>query len=136
MLTLAVVDDLTALVIIALFYTSNFHAWYLIASIIPIGLYFWLTHKHEKLFHDHTWAAWVILFPLGLLTWSLFLESGIHATITGVILGFCVPVFAFFSAGVAVGDWEDLRTALTDSVAIGIMVGLVVGKTIGITRTT
>ncbi|MDY6051709.1 MAG: Na+/H+ antiporter NhaA [Rothia sp. (in: high G+C Gram-positive bacteria)] len=170
LLTLAVVDDLIAIVIIALFYTSNFHAWYLIASILPIGLYFWVTHKHEKLFHDHKWAAWVILLPLGIVTWALFLESGIHATIAGVILGFCVPVhmtgqtkqaeanaslaetlehrwrplstgicvplFAFFSAGVAVGGWEGLRTALADSVAIGIMVGLVIGKTIGITGTT
>lgn len=170
LLTLAVVDDLIAIVIIALFYTGNFHAWYLIASIIPIGVYFWLTHKHEKLFHNKAWAAWVLLLPLGIITWALFLESGIHATIAGVILGFCVPVrmtaqakqvdadsslaealehrlrplstgicvplFAFFSAGVAVGGLEGLKTALTDSVAIGIMLGLVLGKTIGITGTT
>ncbi|WP_237201409.1 Na+/H+ antiporter NhaA [Rothia nasimurium] len=170
LLTLAVVDDLIAIVIIALFYTSNFHAWYLIFSIIPIGLYFWLTHKHERFFHEKKWAAWVILLPLGLITWALFLESGIHATIAGVILGFCVPVrmtaqakeadahaslaetlehrlrplstgfcvpvFAFFSAGVAIGGWDGLKTALADSVAIGIMVGLVLGKTIGITGTT
>ncbi|MFW0170275.1 Na+/H+ antiporter NhaA [Rothia sp. P4278] len=169
LLTLAVVDDLIAIVIIALFYTSNFHPWYLIASIIPIGAYFWLTHKHEKLFHQKGWAAWVILLPLGLITWALFLESGIHATIAGVILGFCVPVrmtaqanqvdadsslaetlehrlrplstgicvplFAFFSAGVAIGGWEGLTTALADSVAIGIMLGLVLGKTVGITGT-
>lgn len=170
LLTLAVVDDLIAIVIIALFYTDNFHAWYLIASILPIGAYFWLTHKHEKLFHNKAWAAWAILLPLGIITWALFLESGIHATIAGVILGFCVPVrmtaqakqvnadsslaetlehrlrplstgicvplFAFFSAGVAVGGLDGLHAALTDSVAIGIMIGLVLGKTIGITGTT
>lgn len=170
LLTLAVVDDLIAIVIIALFYTSSFQAWYLIASIIPIGIYFWVTHKHERLFHEKKWAAWVILLPLGLLTWALFLESGIHATIAGVILGFCVPVrmtsqakaagsngglsevlehrlrplstglcvplFAFFSAGVAIGGWDGLQRAVTDPVAIGIIVGLVVGKTIGITGTT
>lgn len=170
LLTLAVVDDLIAIVIIALFYTSSFHPWYLIASILPIGAYFWLTHKHEGFFHTRPWAAWVILLPLGLITWALFLESGIHATIAGVILGFCVPVrmtdqarqaqahsslaetlehrlrplstgfcvpvFAFFSAGVAVGGWEGLRTALADPVALGIILGLVVGKTIGITGTT
>lgn len=170
LLTLAVVDDLIAIVIIALFYTSSFQAWYLIASIIPIGIYFWMTHKHERLFHEKKWAAWVILLPLGLITWALFLESGIHATIAGVILGFCVPVrmttqakaagshgglsevlehrlrplstglcvplFAFFSAGVAIGGWDGLQRAVTDTVAIGIIVGLVVGKTIGITGTT
>ena len=170
LLTLAVVDDLIAIVIIALFYTSSFQAWYLIASIIPIGIYFWVTHKHERLFHEKKWAAWVILLPLGLTTWALFLESGIHATIAGVILGFCVPVrmtsqakaagsngglsevlehrlrplstgfcvplFAFFSAGVAIGGWDGLQRAVADPVAIGIIVGLVVGKTIGITGTT
>lgn len=170
LLTLAVVDDLIAIVIIALFYTSSFQAWYLIASIIPIGIYFWVTHKHERLFHEKKWAAWVILLPLGLLTWALFLESGIHATIAGVILGFCVPVrmtsqakaagsngglsevlehrlrplstgfcvplFAFFSAGVAIGGWDGLQRAVADPVAIGIIVGLVVGKTVGITGTT
>lgn len=170
LLTLAVVDDLIAIVIIALFYTSSFQAWYLIASIVPIGIYFWMTHKHERLFHEKKWAAWVILLPLGLTTWALFLESGIHATIAGVILGFCVPVrmtsqakaagsngglsevlehrlrplstgfcvplFAFFSAGVAIGGWDGLQRAVTDPVAIGIIVGLVVGKTFGITGTT
>ena len=170
LLTLAVVDDLIAIVIIALFYTSSFQAWYLIASIIPIGIYFWVTHKHERLFHEKKWAAWVILLPLGLITWALFLESGIHATIAGVILGFCVPVrmttqakaagshgglsevlehrlrplstglcvplFAFFSAGVAIGGWDGLQRAVADPVAIGIIVGLVVGKTVGITGTT
>lgn len=170
LLTLAVVDDLIAIVIIALFYTSSFQAWYLIASIIPIGIYFWMTHKHERLFHEKKWAAWVILLPLGLTTWALFLESGIHATIAGVILGFCVPVrmtsqakaagsngglsevlehrlrplstgfcvplFAFFSAGVAIGGWDGLQRAVADPVAIGIIVGLVVGKTVGITGTT
>lgn len=170
LLTLAVVDDLIAIVIIALFYTSGFQAWYLIASVVPIGIYFWLTHKHEKLFHEKKWAAWVILLPLGIITWALFLESGIHATIAGVILGFCVPVrmtvqakaadahgglsevlehrlrplstgvcvplFAFFSAGVALGGWDGFTRALADPVAIGIIVGLVVGKTIGITGTT
>lgn len=170
LLTLAVVDDLIAIVIIALFYTSSFQAWYLIASIVPIGIYFWMTHKHERLFHEKKWAAWVILLPLGLTTWALFLESGIHATIAGVILGFCVPVrmtsqakaagsngglsevlerrlrplstgfcvplFAFFSAGVAIGGWDGLQRAVADPVAIGIIVGLVVGKTVGITGTT
>lgn len=170
LLTLAVVDDLIAIVIIALFYTSSFQAWYLIASIVPIGIYFWVTHKHERLFHEKKWAAWVILLPLGLTTWALFLESGIHATIAGVILGFCVPVrmtsqakaagsngglsevlerrlrplstgfcvplFAFFSAGVAIGGWDGLQRAVADPVAIGIIVGLVVGKTVGITGTT
>ena len=47
-----------------------------------------------------------------------------------------MPIFAFFSAGVAVGGFEGLGRALTDSVAVGIMVALVAGKTIGIFGTT
>ncbi len=115
-------------------------------------------------------AAWILLLPLGIITWALFLESGIHATISGVVLGFlvpvkmsarseaaqaehglaevlehrfrplstgiCVPVFAFFSAGVLLAALKALGRALTDSVAVGIMVALVAGKTIGIFGTT
>jgi NhaA family Na+:H+ antiporter len=53
-----------------------------------------------------------------------------------VSAGFAVPVFAFFSAGVTVGGLTGLRTAVTDSVALGIVVALVAGKTIGITAAT
>ena len=50
--------------------------------------------------------------------------------------GVAVPIFAFFSAGVAVGGWEGLGSALTDPVAVGIIVALVLGKPIGIMGTT
>ena len=50
--------------------------------------------------------------------------------------GVCVPVFAFFSAGVAVGGWSGLAGSIGDPIALGIIVGLVVGKIIGITGTT
>jgi len=49
-----------------------------------------------------------------------------------VSAGFAVPVFAFFSAGVALGGWEGLKSAFADPIAIGIVAGLVVGKPIGI----
>lgn len=170
LLTLAVVDDLIAIFIIAIFYTNSFKPLYLMLAVIPVVLYLVLARKLEKFFHLHSWGAWALLLPLGLITWALFLESGIHATISGVVLGFCVPVrynqrsraadapsglaevleyrlrplstlicvpiFAFFSAGVNVGGFSGLGTALTDSVAIGIIAGLVLGKTTGITATT
>lgn len=170
LLTLAVVDDLIAIFIIAVFYTHGFKPLYLALAIVPIVLYFVVAHRGEKFFHVNKWGAWVVLLPLGVITWALFLESGIHATISGVVLGFCVPVrysdqaeaagaraslaevlehrlrplsslvcvplFAFFSAGVHVGGVSGLGKALTDSVAVGIIVGLVVGKTVGITLTT
>jgi Na+:H+ antiporter, NhaA family len=50
--------------------------------------------------------------------------------------GFAVPVFAFFSAGVALGGWQGFQSAVTDSVALGIILGLFVGKPIGILLTT
>jgi NhaA family Na+:H+ antiporter len=92
--------------------------------------------------------------------------SGVHATVAGVLLGFAVPVprgipgegpglsehferlfrplsagvavpvFAFFSAGVAIGGLSGLAQALQDRVALGIVVGLVVGKPVGILLTT
>ena len=164
------VDDLIAICIIAIFYTNNFHGEYLLAAVIPIGLFALIAYKGEKMFHLKPAAAWIILLPLGFITWALFLESGIHATISGVVLGFCVPVkfnkrteaagadsglaevfeyrfrpistsicvpvFAFFSAGVALGGFDGLGRALSDPVAIGIIFALVVGKTLGITGTT
>lgn len=170
LLTLAVVDDLIAICIIAIFYTNNLHAEYLLFAIIPIGLFTLIAYRGEKMLHLKPAAAWVLLLPLGFITWALFLESGIHATIAGVVLGFCVPVkfnhrtkaakadaglaevfehrfrpistsmcvpiFAFFSAGVAMGGFAGLSRALSDPVAIGIIVALVVGKTVGITGTT
>ena len=107
-----------------------------------------------------------LLVPLALAAWALVHESGVHATVAGVLLGFtvpvfrsdgqegrglaehfehlvrpisagvAVPVFAFFAAGVTVGGWSGLVDALSDPVALGIITGLVVGKTIGISGST
>lgn len=166
LLTLAVVDDLIAITIIAVFYTSDLKVEYLLWSIIPIALYALIARKGEKLFHLKPAAAWFILLPIGFVVWALFLNSGIHATIAGVILafmipvrlnkraeaadadhglaevmehrirpfsaGFCVPVFAFFSAGVALGGWSGFTSSLAEPIALGIIVALVVGKMLGI----
>lgn len=170
LLTLAVVDDLIAITIIALFYTSDLKIQYLLWAIIPIALYALIARKGEKLFHLKPAAAWFILLPIGFIVWALFLNSGIHATIAGVILafmipvrmnkraeavdadhglaevmehrirpfssGFCVPVFAFFSAGVALGGWNGFTSSLTEPIAYGIVLALVFGKMIGITAST
>jgi NhaA family Na+:H+ antiporter len=114
--------------------------------------------------------SWWLLLPLAAVTWVLMHESGVHATVAGVLLAFtvpvvrseaaggpdagpglaehfehrirplsagvAVPVFAFFSAGVAVGGISGLGASLGDSIAIGIMVGLVAGKAIGIMAAT
>ncbi|MFG1882455.1 Na+/H+ antiporter NhaA [Micromonospora sp. NPDC049102] len=84
LLTLAVVDDLFAITIIAVFYTADFHPLPLLAALAPIGLFAWLVQR------GRTW--WWALIPLAVATWALVHASGVHATVAGVLLGFTVPV--------------------------------------------
>ncbi|MDJ0316217.1 Na+/H+ antiporter NhaA [Arthrobacter antibioticus] len=170
LLTLAVVDDLLAISIIAVFYTDEIQVGPLLLALIPLALYTLLAQKYRRFFGAKVWTAWAILLPLGLITWGLVHASGVHATVAGVLLGFAipvirsqanggpeagpglseifehrfrpisagiaVPVFAFFSAGVAIGGWDGLVSAATDPVAIGVVVALVLGKPAGIMGTT
>ena len=170
LLTLAVVDDLIAISIIAIFYSSDIQPGPLLLALIPLGLYTFLAQKYRRFFGTRLAAAWLILLPLGIATWALVHASGIHATVAGVLLGFAVPVirsqasggpeagpglaetfehrfrpisagiavpiFAFFSAGVGVGGWDGLVSALTDPVTLGIILALVLGKPAGILGTT
>lgn len=170
LLTLAVVDDLLAISIIAVFYTSDLQPVPLLLALLPLGLYTLLAQKYRRFFGTRALAAWLILLPLGAATWALVHASGIHATVAGVLLGFAVPVirsrasggpdagpglaeifehrfrpisagvavplFAFFSAGVAVGGWRGLGAAVADPVAVGIIFALVLGKPAGILGTT
>lgn len=160
LLTLAVVDDLLAIGIIAFFYSSGLQPLFLLAALVPLGLFALLAQRRVR--------SWYLLLPLAAATWGLVHASGIHATVAGVLLafavpvlasrnrgetgsgmaesfehrlrplsaGFAVPVFAFFSAGVAVGGLDGFRSALADPVALGIVAALVVGKTIGVFGTT
>lgn len=162
LLTLAVVDDLIAIAIIALFYSSGLQPIMLLAALVPLGLFAFLVQKRVR--------SWYFLVPLAATTWALVHASGIHATVAGVLLafavpvaasttelankkpgesdhgmaeamehrlrplsaGFAVPVFAFFSAGVAIGGAAGLASAFADPVAIGIVAALVAGKAIGV----
>ena len=116
------------------------------------------------LVRKHGGAPPWLLVPLAVLAWALMHASGIHATIAGVLLGFtvpalpragerhslaehyehrwrpifagfAVPVFALFAAGVTMTP-DALRDALGNPVAIGVVLGLVVGKPLGITAAT
>lgn len=166
LLTLAVVDDLIAIVIIAFVFTDELKLNYLGLALIPIAAFTILAYAFGKLFANHAWAAWLLLLPLGMIAWIFVYGSGIHATIAGVVLGFCVPVkrrhpgrgrglaeefehrfrplssgfaipvFAFFAAGVSVVSMESAAELFTDPVFWGIVVGLVVGKPIGILGST
>ena len=151
LLTLAVVDDLLAITIIAIFYTSALSVTPLLLALLPLALFAFLVQRRI------VW--WWLLVPLAVLTWALVHASGVHATVAGVLLAFtvpvgggsaerfehrfrplsagvAVPVFAFFAAGVTVGGLSGLTDSLTDSVALGIVAALVLGKTIGITAAT
>lgn len=156
LLTLAVVDDLGAITVIAIFYSTHFElAWFTLSIICFIG--FALAQRRRIR------SAWIYL-PLALVAWYAMHESGVHATVAGVVLGLltrvrsdpgetdppadrvahrihpwsaalCVPLFAFFAAGVDVRSIGILE-ALSAPVVIGIILGLVVGKPIGIVGTT
>lgn len=158
LLTLAVVDDLLAITIIAIFYTSELDLTFLALALVPIAAFALLVQKR-------VWKGW-LLIPLAVVAWALVHESGVHATVAGVLLGFtvpvlrrdgqegpglaehlehlvrpisagvAVPVFAFFAAGVTVGGLSGLVDSLGDPVALGIVTGLVVGKTVGIVGST
>lgn len=166
LLTLAVVDDLIAIGIIAIFYTESIDPLALVLSLGVIAIYGLIAQRYREYFHLHPRAAWLLLLPIGIVAWALLHASGIHATIAGVLLGFtipvlhkktasapgaspglaeifehrfrplsagiAVPIFAFFSAGVAIGGAEGIISAVTDPVLIGIVLGLVVGKPVGI----
>ena len=160
LLTLAVVDDLLAIVVIAIFYTEQLSIGFLALSLLPLAFFGFLVQRRiPSQGWWGGWTAWWLLLPLAALTWVFMHESGVHATVAGVLLAFtvpvgsgsaehfehrirplsagvAVPVFAFFSAGVAIGGVSGLSASLTDSVAIGIVVGLVAGKAIGITAAT
>jgi NhaA family Na+:H+ antiporter len=157
LLTLAVVDDLLAIIVIAVFYTDHLAAGPLALALIPGGLFALAVRRGVR--------AWWLLGPLGIATWALVLASGVHPTVSGVLLaltvpvrgkrprttgmaerfehllrplsaGIAVPVFAFFAAGVTVGGWAGMGEALRQPVTIGVIAGLVVGKPVGVFLTT
>lgn len=86
LLTLAVVDDLIAISIIAIFYTDDLALAPLALALVPLVLFAVAVRRGIR--------SIGILLPLGVTTWALVHASGIHATIAGVLLGFVVPVVA------------------------------------------
>lgn len=84
LLTLAVVDDLLAVSVIAIFYTDDINFIALGLTLIPLALFAVAVQMRVR--------SWWILIPLAVVTWVLMHESGVHATVAGVLLGFAVPV--------------------------------------------
>lgn len=153
LLTLAVVDDLLAIIVIAVFYTDHLNPTALVLALVPGGLFVLAVQRGIR--------YWWVLLPLAFATWALVHASGVHATVAGVLLGFgvpvlgrhaaaesfehalrplsagvAVPIFAFLSAGVSTGGWSGLVNTLTHPITAGVIAGLVLGKPIGVFGTT
>ncbi|MER6179511.1 Na+/H+ antiporter NhaA [Streptomyces sp. NPDC001652] len=152
LLTLAVVDDLFAILIIAVFFTADIDFAALGGAVIGLVLFWLLLRKGVR--------GWYVYVPLALVIWGLMYNSGVHATIAGVAMGLmlrctpregeehspgehiehvvrplsaglAVPLFALFSAGVSVSGGA-LGDVFTKPETLGVVLGLVVGKALGI----
>ncbi|MCH7231351.1 Na+/H+ antiporter NhaA [Glycomyces sp. L485] len=152
LLTLAIADDIGAIAMIAVLYSEP-QFIPLLVFVVVIALWFFLQAKRVK-------SLWIYI-PLGLAAWVALYEADVHATIAGVALGLAtrvrpdngereapalavehalqpfsagvaVPIFAFFSAGVAL-DGEALTAFAADRVALAVVAGLFFGKMVGVT---
>jgi len=153
LMALAIIDDLGAIVIIALFYTSDLS---FVSISIALGSIVVLVGMNQlKVIKK---AAYILV---GIVLWISVLKSGVHATIAGVVLAFCIPLysttrkgehfsmlkemehdlhywvaffilplFAFVNAGV---DLKDLApSAIASDVSLGVILGLFLGKQVGV----
>ncbi|MFE2595908.1 Na+/H+ antiporter NhaA [Streptomyces sp. NPDC059396] len=152
LLTLAVVDDLFAILIIAVFFTSDLNFAALGGAVAGLAVFWLLLRKGVR--------GWYVYVPLALVIWGLMYNSGVHATIAGVAMGLmlrchrredeeqspgeriehlvrpvsaglAVPLFALFSAGVPLSGGAFGRV-FTQPETLGVVLGLVVGKAVGI----
>jgi NhaA family Na+:H+ antiporter len=150
LLTLAIVDDLGAIVVIAVVFTSGLSLALVALAVAGLAAYAVLQHRRVT-------TPWVYV-PLAALIWWATYRSGVHATVAGVGMGlltrtvpdpgeshppadrlqhlvhpvsagFAVPVFAFLAAGVRVPSTTHV---FTDPIVIGIVVGLFAGKSLGV----
>ncbi len=150
LLTLAVVDDLIVIIIIAAFYTTSLNLTALLVSAVALAIYGFMQRQRVR--------SSLLYIPLSITAWWFMHESGIHATIAGVALGLltrvlpddneerspaerlehrlvplsagvAVPFFALMSAGVVI---EAEASFFTDPIVLGVALGLVVGKPIGV----
>ncbi|MFF3617757.1 Na+/H+ antiporter NhaA [Streptomyces sp. NPDC002467] len=152
LLTLAVVDDLFAIIIIAVFFTERIDFLALGGAFVGLVLFWFLLRRGVR--------GWYVYVPLALVVWGLMYNSGVHATIAGVAMGLmlrchtregeqhspgehiehlvrpisaglAVPLFALFSAGVSLSD-KAIAEVFTRPETLGVVLGLVVGKAVGI----
>jgi len=149
LLTLAIFDDLAAIVIIALFYSGDLALSSLLVAIVALAIGIAM----NRLGVTRT-SSYILL---GIVLWIAVLKSGVHATLAGVLIAFCVPmrdqqgesplcklehnlhgpvafailpIFAFANAGLALGGMS--MTDLAHPVTLGVILGLLLGKPLGI----
>ncbi len=150
LLTLAIVDDLGAIIVIAAVFTQDVSLRWLMAGVATAALWSALQRRRIR--------GWYLYLPLAVLCWACVLQSGVHPTIAGVALGLltrssatdptaplerwehrwhpvsaglAVPVFALLAAGVPLSRGV-LGQLITEPVAVGIGAGLVIGKFLGV----
>ena len=152
LLSLAVVDDLGAIIVIAVLFTTGFDLVAVAVAVVALALYAFLQHRRVR-------TPWLYV-PLALITWVAVHSAGIHATIAGVALGLltrvrpdegeaeapalrlehrlqpwsaavAVPVFALFAAGISVSG-DSLGEVFTTALPLAVLAGLLGGKVVGI----
>lgn len=150
LLALAIIDDLGVVVIIALFYSSDLSTLALTIGFIATGVLFMLNNKNV--------TKLSVYLIVGAILWFAVLKSGVHATLAGVVIGFAIPlkgnkgehsplkhlehalhpyvafailpIFAFANAGISL---EGISiSSLTSMLPLGIAMGLLIGKPLGI----
>jgi NhaA family Na+:H+ antiporter len=147
LLSIAIFDDLGAILIIALFYSNNFDLLWLIASLLPL-IGFWIADSESTylyilfsvalslFFYKAGISTSVAGFLIGFL-WPLYKKSGegfskiLAPKLQPIVQFFILPIFAFTSSGI-VFSVEQLTSAF-DPIVVGIVLGLLFGKQIGIT---
>ncbi|MDN3682477.1 Na+/H+ antiporter NhaA [Vibrio tapetis subsp. quintayensis] len=150
LLALAIIDDLGVVVIIALFYSGDLSTTALLAGFLATAALFFCNMKHV------TKLRWFMI--IGFILWFSVLKSGVHATLAGVVIGFAIPlkgnpgersplkhmehtlhpyvaflilpIFAFANAGISLEGIS--MSSLTGMLPLGIALGLLVGKPLGI----
>ncbi|MFG2456532.1 Na+/H+ antiporter NhaA [Streptomyces sp. NPDC048523] len=152
LLTLAVVDDLGAILVIAVFFTADLNPYALAGALAGLVVFYLLQRLRV--------TGWWWYLPLGVTIWALMYNGGVHATLAGVAMGLllratrdegesaspsertghllhplsagvAVPLFALFAAGVSVSTGA-LGEVFSSPEPLGVVVGLVLGKTVGI----
>ncbi|MEV6873631.1 Na+/H+ antiporter NhaA [Amycolatopsis sp. NPDC051128] len=152
LLSLAVVDDLGAIIVIAVVFTTGFDLVAVAVAVAALALYAYLQHRRVR-------TSWLYV-PLALVTWVAVHSAGVHATIAGVALGLltrvradegeaeapalrlehrlqpwssavAVPVFALFAAGISVSG-SSLGAVFTTALPLAVLAGLLGGKVVGI----